>query len=138
MAGTDVVRAVERSGQASSQYLAGQLARLSISTAEAHVLLHLRADRASSIGEVQRLFPRRSSTMTSVIDRLENKGLVDRELDPSDHRTFQLVLTAAGRVAAGKVIKIMTDFEVAIRSQVSEADLVGFFAVASAVDNASK
>lgn len=40
-----------------------------------------------------------SGTMTNRIDRLEDRGLVGREPDPSDRRGVRVVLTEAGRAA---------------------------------------
>lgn len=35
--------------------------------------------------------------MTNRLDRLEQAGLIERRLDPSDRRSFQIVLTTKGR-----------------------------------------
>lgn len=37
------------------------------------------------------------SNFTGIVDRLEQRGLVDRRADPADRRVRQLVLTADGR-----------------------------------------
>jgi len=50
-----------------------------------------------SMGELaERLFCD-ASNVTGLVDRLEVRGLVERQLDPDDRRVRRLVLTAAGR-----------------------------------------
>jgi DNA-binding MarR family transcriptional regulator len=50
-----------------------------------------------SMGELaERLFCD-ASNVTGIVDRLEDKGLVERQPDPDDRRVKRLVLTASGR-----------------------------------------
>lgn len=41
----------------------------------------------------------RNSTMTSMLNRLEDEGLIKRKIHPEDRRTYLIVLTAKGRAA---------------------------------------
>lgn len=45
----------------------------------------------------------RPSTLTSVVDRLERRGLVRRDLDPKDRRSFRVHLTTDGLAVHGHV-----------------------------------
>jgi MarR family 2-MHQ and catechol resistance regulon transcriptional repressor len=58
------------------------------------VLLHKGPTPVNEIGRRVRLT---SGSITSAVDRLEAKGLVERRLDPEDRRTRVVHLTAAGR-----------------------------------------
>jgi DNA-binding MarR family transcriptional regulator len=73
-----------------------------VSQPEALVVMHLHAHGPSTINEVHRAFLHRRSTLTSVLDRLEARGLVRRGSAPADRRSVRLELTARGtRAAAG-------------------------------------
>nr|MDP9107049.1 MarR family transcriptional regulator [Candidatus Eremiobacteraeota bacterium] len=54
----------------------------------------------NTINDVHRAFLHRRSTLTSVLDRLESKGLVRRSAAPADRRSVRLELTARGTRAA--------------------------------------
>ncbi len=70
-----------------------------VSQPEALVIVHL-ARGPSTINDVHRAFLHRRSTLTSVLDRLESKGLVRRSAAPADRRSVRLELTARGTRAA--------------------------------------
>jgi DNA-binding MarR family transcriptional regulator len=61
----------------------------------------------TSAGEVAAILHIHPSTLTGVLKRLQARGLIEREPDPSDARRSRLRLTAAGqtlnRVRAGTV-----------------------------------
>jgi DNA-binding MarR family transcriptional regulator len=41
--------------------------------------------------------PDRPDTIAGIVDRLENKGLVERQPHPADGRAYQVMITARGR-----------------------------------------
>lgn len=47
--------------------------------------------------------------MAGILQRLEQRGLVGRERDPSDKRSFIVQLTAEGRVAAENAPPLLRD-----------------------------
>jgi len=63
-----------------------------------------------------------SGTMTNRIDRLEDRGLVRREPDPSDRRGVQVVLTPAGRTSVDSALADLVDEEQQILSALSIED----------------
>lgn len=80
-----------------------------VSQAEAIVLLHLHSNDGSTINEVHKAFLHRRSTLTSVIDRLEAKSLVRRQIGADDRRNFQLEITERGREAAHQVVECLSN-----------------------------
>ena len=65
---------------------------------EAHLLSYLRSYSPCPVGEIVAVFDLRGSTATSVLDRLEKRGLIHRRMNPEDRRSFlvgSLALIAA-------------------------------------------
>jgi len=49
------------------------------------------------------------SSLTGLVDRAEQRGLVERQADPSDRRAVRVALTAAGAKAVGRFHEELTD-----------------------------
>lgn len=73
------------------------------------------------------------STLTNVLDRLEQRRLVRRELNPSDRRSFTIHLTPRGTRQARHVADSLDVLEAAVRDAVSERDARGLDAVLDAI-----
>jgi DNA-binding MarR family transcriptional regulator len=82
-----------------------------ISQPEALALLILGARGESTINHIHRAFLHKRSTLTSVIDRLESKDFVERQIDERDRRNFVLNLTKTGRRAAERVLRALSKLE---------------------------
>jgi DNA-binding MarR family transcriptional regulator len=50
-----------------------------------------------------------ASSVTDIVDRLEERGLVERQVDPADRRIRRIVLTAKGRTFQTKLWARMLD-----------------------------
>lgn len=57
--------------------------------------------------ELARTFQTTRGNVSHCVSSLEAKGLVRRRIDPEDARAFQLVLQAAGRKRAARVVGIL-------------------------------
>jgi MarR family transcriptional regulator, organic hydroperoxide resistance regulator len=128
-----VVLALHRATHATLHVLAGRLAPLNLSASEINVLANLADGRNRSVGEIASDTATKPTTLTSVLDRLERRGYLTRDLDPADRRSFLVSLTADGRRAAGAARAAAADLERAALAGVSDADLAGFRAVARAL-----
>src|SRR5262245_36883120 len=95
-----LVPAIHRATHRIGLYL--QHAGLGVSQGEAHVLAQLAAGPAS-VAELHAASARRRSTLTSILDRLEARGLVRRELHPADRRSFLVTPSGSGRALARRV-----------------------------------
>jgi DNA-binding MarR family transcriptional regulator len=131
-----IVRSVERANQRVRRYLAMHLDQLGITEIEAHLLARLSAKGPSSIAALQRAFGLRPSTLSNAIDRLERRGLVEREADPADRRTWTLRLTKDGSQVALEVIALVDSLEAQIAAAVSTKQLAAFDAVIAALEQA--
>ena len=119
-------------------YIHRELSGIALSQAEAHVLSHLSARGPCSIADVHHSFGHRRSTLTSILNRLEERGLIAREIHPEDRRSYLLRLTREGRPLASKARKTLERLEAAALSCVSEQQVASFTAVIEAIQEAAE
>jgi len=84
---------------------------LGITQGEGHILSQLAVSGDSTIAELHRALAHRRSTLTSILDRLAERGYVTRESDPKDRRSFVVRLTKKGKSAAARVHQALTEIE---------------------------
>ena len=107
-----------------------------VSHPEAHVVAFVAAHSGCSINDVHRHFGHRRSTLTNLVDRLENRGLLRREVNPASRRSVCLALTHEGRSLAEDVTELIEFLESRVCEQVTADDLRGFKRVAKAIEEA--
>jgi len=115
-------------------YLAG-LRGDGLSQGESHILALLAAAGPSTIAELHRGLAHKRSTLTSILDRLAQRGLVTRAVGADDRRTFVITPTAKGRRVASQVHRHLMDLERAAAARVSRDDIRGFMKVLAAVED---
>ncbi|MGE5423229.1 MAG: MarR family winged helix-turn-helix transcriptional regulator [Ignavibacteriales bacterium] len=49
------------------------------------------------------------STVTGILDRTEQKGLIEKKVDAKDRRALQILLTDAGRALEGPLTKVIEE-----------------------------
>jgi DNA-binding MarR family transcriptional regulator len=111
-----------------------------VSQPEALVILHLAGRSPTTINELHHAFLHRRSTLTSVLDRMESKGLVKRASAEDDRRNVVLTLTAKGRRAAGTISRAVAELNRELDSSVSigPSDVARVRAVAETAARAAK
>ena len=119
-------------------YIHRELREIGISQAEAHVLSFLSARGPCSIADLHRSFGHRRSTLTSILNRLEDRGLIAREIHPDDRRSYLLRLTRQGRPPASKARRTLERLEAGALSCVNEQQVAGFVAVIEAIQAAAE
>ena len=92
--------ALQRATHATLHAIADELPNASIGGAEANVLATLADGTPRTPSELAAQVGTRTTTMTSVLDRLEGRRLIRRRQHQADRRAIQVELTAAGRKAA--------------------------------------
>jgi DNA-binding MarR family transcriptional regulator len=107
---------------------------LGVTQAEAHVLQHLASQGDCTVGDLHRAFAHRRSTLTSVLDRLAERGLIDRVTSETDRRTFVISLTSSGRSVALEVHAELQRVEKRALGSLASRDLKGFTAVMAAIE----
>ena len=73
------------------------------------------------------------STLTSMVDRLEERGLLRREPNPDDRRSWQLAIERAGATIATRLISQGEALEREIEKRVTPRQKAGFDAVLAAI-----
>jgi DNA-binding MarR family transcriptional regulator len=132
----ETLASLERAVHLIAVRLDAAVSELGITQAEAHVLAQVARRGATAIGTLHREFGHKRSTLTNVVDRLEQRGLVRRELNPSDRRSFVVHLTAAGEAAAKQVTGALDELERELAARVGERELAGVDAVVRALEAA--
>ncbi|MGZ4360274.1 MAG: MarR family winged helix-turn-helix transcriptional regulator [Gaiellaceae bacterium] len=124
-----LVPAIERVTHLIDLYLERETATLGITQAEAHILARLGRSGPSSPSELHRLLGHKRSTLTSVLDRLDGRGYVTREVNPADRRSFAISLTEEGRSAAAIVVSALEAVERRVAGGRPRAELESFASV---------
>jgi DNA-binding MarR family transcriptional regulator len=130
----DFLSPLHRASRGISVYLEGRTRELGVSPGEGHLLTYLRGYAPAPVGELVRVFGLKQSTLTSMLDRLEAAGLLRREVNPEDRRSYLIHLTGAGEALAERLNALLQTLEADIRMHVSPAEVEGFRAVMAAVE----
>jgi MarR family transcriptional regulator, organic hydroperoxide resistance regulator len=131
-----VVLALQRATHRTLHALSASLADLNLSTAEINALANLGDGGTLNVRQLSARTGTRASTLTGLLDRLENRGYLTRELDPADRRSFRLPLTEAGQAAATRVLTAIADLEHDALFRLSANQIAGYHAVITALEQA--
>ncbi|HUB21830.1 MAG TPA: MarR family transcriptional regulator [Streptosporangiaceae bacterium] len=132
-----IVLALHRTTHHTLHALGSALADLNLTAAEINALANLADRGALNVRELSAETGTRATTLTGVLDRLENRGYLTRELDAADRRSFRLPLTEAGRGVAERVRAAVADLEQEALVRLSADQIAGFHAVMTALQAAS-
>jgi MarR family 2-MHQ and catechol resistance regulon transcriptional repressor len=106
-----------------------------VTQAEAHVLAQLARHGSVPIGLLHDRFGHKRSTLTNVLDRLEARGFVRREVNAGDRRSFVVSLSAAGRPVAARVTKVQDALERELGARLDQDTIHAVASVAAALDS---
>lgn len=134
----DFLSPLHKASRQITVYLEAQTRELGVSPLEGHVLTYLRKYAPTPIGELVRVFGIKQSTLTSLLDRLEKAGLLRRELNPCDRRSFLIYITDRGRELTTRLNRMLEKLEDDIRGRVRRPEVKGFQAVMSAVEDVTR
>jgi DNA-binding MarR family transcriptional regulator len=82
-----------------------------LTQAEAHILCHLHESGDASVSSLHHAFAHKRSTLTSVLDRLDSRGLITRESSMKDRRSFVVSLTRTGKKKAAQMHRLLESLE---------------------------
>lgn len=115
-----------------------RFADVRVTQGEAHLLAHLHAHGDVTISELHRALAHKRSTLTSILDRLESRGLVTRATHESDRRSFVVELTSEGKETAARVHAHLSVLEDAIVAATKPTERSAYLAVLAALEKASE
>ncbi len=128
--------ALHRTTHHTLHMLSAALAELNLSAAEINALANLGGGVTVNVRQLSEKTGIRTSTLTGLLDRLENRGYLTRELDPADRRSFRLPLTEAGQAVATRVLDAVAELERDALARLSAIQLAGYHAVITALQEA--
>jgi len=114
-------------------YLA-DLRKDGLSQGEAHILALLATAAPATIAELHRGLAHQRSTLTSILDRLAQRGFITRTIGVADRRTFDITPTPRGRAVAKRVLRHLMALEQAVARHATANEVKGFLKVVSAVE----
>jgi MarR family 2-MHQ and catechol resistance regulon transcriptional repressor len=97
------MRELVRTYQAFTQYSDAHIRKLGLTPSQFDVIATLGRTAGMSMGELAEKTLVTKGTLTGIVDRLEKKGLVRREVPEGNRRSFTVLLTSAGKATFERV-----------------------------------
>lgn len=98
-----ILRELSEAYHAFSAYSGAHVRELGLTPAQFDVIATLGNTEGMPLSQLAHQTLITKGTLTGIIDRLEHKGLVRREVPPDDRRSFRAVLTPAGETLFSQV-----------------------------------
>jgi len=76
-----------------------------------------------SVGKLGELISLDSSTLTSIIDRMERSGYVERKPNPEDRRSILIFLTPKAKELGPNILKFADDLDLTLRQPFSQSEM---------------
>lgn len=130
--------ALQRATHATLHLLATELVDLDLTASEINVLANLADGHGRTVSELGAATGRRPTTLTSVLDRLERRGHINRGARAGDRRSVLIELTAPGRATAETIEQALTDIESRSLAGLPPDQIAGFHAVLDALTKAAR
>ena len=100
---------------------------------EAHALSYVASYGPCPTGQVQRVLGLSRSTITSLVERLHKRGLIERTHSASDKRVILLETTEAGKAVAGQTDSYAIKLEKRILAELNANDRDAFQRIIEAI-----
>jgi len=98
---------IELSASRMRQRFSRTIAELQLSPPQAHALRQLEPGQPLPMRDLACGLACDASNVTGIADRLEKRGLVERQVSPSDRRVKTLVVTPAGVVTRERLLALL-------------------------------
>jgi DNA-binding MarR family transcriptional regulator len=118
-----LIPAIERATHAVALWIEREFYDLRLTQAEAHVLAYLASHPGCSINDLHHSFGHKRSTLTSLLDRLEARGWLQRAAHPTSRRLVQVELTDAGRQVGERVSAALGGLEKSLSARSGGGDI---------------
>jgi len=98
---------LSRAGRSGARYWQRKVAPLGVTAAQSLVLLFLREQDGVTSKELGDKIEFDSATLTGLLDRLSNAGLVERRSHPQDRRAILVHLTQKGSATTQRISRMV-------------------------------
>jgi DNA-binding MarR family transcriptional regulator len=115
------------------QVIGRMLAPIDISIIEWYILRALYEQDGQHASELARAVGRAATSFTPNLDKLQNKGLIERRPDPNDRRAVHIYLTEKGRRHEADVLRSADEIDTMLRQRFEGYDLEGFLDLVYAI-----
>jgi DNA-binding MarR family transcriptional regulator len=130
-----IVSPVHKATRQIGEYMLEASRALGVEPNEGHLLSYTTLYGPCTVSELGRVFGYRPSTLTGILDRLEEAGLLVREPNAEDRRSFLIRVTPPGADVATALRERLEKMEREVEVRVTPRDMAGFEAVLTAVGN---
>ena len=121
-----IVSPIHKALRQISEHLTARMNDIDAPGWESHLLSYVEVYGPCRVSELGRVFGYQASTLTSVLDRLESEGLIERRPNEMDRRSILIAVTARGRRIGRAARRAAEDFENEILEPLTSKDLEGF------------
>ncbi len=111
------------------------IAPIGLSVLEWYALRALYAEDGATASHLAQAVCRHPSSMTALLDRMEEKGLVSRAIDPHDRRSVRVFLTELGKEMRPRVERAADRLHALIGERITEEQLDTFLYVLSVLQS---
>jgi DNA-binding MarR family transcriptional regulator len=116
------------------QHWASHAASVGLTPAQVRVLLRLRAGETVAMRALAARLAYDASNLTTLVDRLEARGAVERQSDPGDRRVKALVLTVEGERLRDRFWRELLD-DPGLLGALSESELTTLVRLLTALES---
>lgn len=111
---------------------------LGVEPREGHLLSYTTLYGPCPVSELSRVFGHKPSTLTGILDRLEDAGFLAREPNAEDRRSFLVRVTPEGARVATELRERLERLEADVVGRVGERDMEGFRRVLDALGDVTQ
>lgn len=108
---------------------------LGLTVIEWYILRALYEQDGQHASELARAVGRAATSFTPILDKLQNKLLIERKPDPADRRAVRIYLTAKAQSMREQVLASAEQIDARIRKMFSNGDFKGFQNVIAALQS---
>ncbi|SHG81486.1 DNA-binding transcriptional regulator, MarR family [Thermosyntropha lipolytica DSM 11003] len=108
------------------KYITQEMSQFGLNMAQSFILFTLLEKDGSTLTEIGNRAQIENSSLTTMVDKLEKEGLVERRLYPEDRRVVKLYITPKGRELGEKILAEGSKFNKYLRNNMP-GDVEVFF-----------
>lgn len=133
-----IVSPVHKAARQIGEHMLEASRALGVEPNEGHLLSYTTLYGPCPVSELTRVFGYKPSTMTGILDRLEDAGMLVREPNEEDRRSFLVRVTDEGASVATELRGRLERLETEIVERVGEEAMAGFDEVMHALGDITR